>query len=170
MQFARYIAEFYESTNLFSLFSLSDKSYEKSDKVIGQLSPRATPVVTAADLLNVLNLDAQFSAAIVVKSNDKAVQVFRIPACIVDATRPADNTSPPVEVRRAAQIHQPNAKLEVPSLNDTVGDVVVQGPRWTMRDILSLEVVSDCTKRILCEALVFEVRNRGGKVVVRGCR
>ena len=59
-----------------------------------QLSRRATPVALAADVLDVLSLDAHFVASLAVQANANSGQV-----CLADDTRPA------VEVRCAAETH-----------------------------------------------------------------
>ena len=126
----------------FSLLSLSDNQRKRTERqqendllfVENQLSRRATPVVIAADVLDVLSLDAHFFAVVVVQANEKAGQVC-----------PADDTRPAVEVRCAAETHQPNAELEAQrhTLHHLVGDLVVQGSRRTMRSSLAFQVVHD---------------------------
>jgi hypothetical protein len=105
--------------------------------VESQLSRRASPVVIAADVFDVLSLDAHCFAVVVVKeANEKSVQV-----CRVDG---ADDTRPAVEVRRALQTHQPNAELELHTVNQAERDLVAQGSRWTVRgSSLALEVADD---------------------------
>ena len=78
--------------NVFISFSLSGTTNEGSDARISsdcvyvesQLSRRATLVVIAADVFDVLNLDAHFFA-VVVQANGKSVRIGRVE--VADDTR-----------------------------------------------------------------------------------